>query len=280
MRKRYVVFIIVIGLTFPLFGAQENYSIILKKNIFTESVPKPPPPVLEKTPIIKPAPPPSLNSLINLIGIAYFPENGSYAVLRVQRKNEELVFQEGDVVENAKILKIEEDGVIFLYNEKEEVLSFKLDNRNEPLLSVAPGLTIKLDEKSETEKREGITENKVVNPTAVPVPEFADPVYIEKNAALEEIRKDTELFKKVNIAPKMQNGKVDGFQVTNLPLNSLPYKYGLRDGDIVRRVNGVFIDSISKGFSVYNQVLKEGTEIVSVEIIRNNSPLVLTFQLR
>ncbi|MCM8762587.1 MAG: hypothetical protein NC929_04650, partial [Candidatus Omnitrophica bacterium] len=140
---------------------------------------------------------------------------------------------------------------------------------------------VKLDEKTDTDvKKESESEAQIVNPLSSTVPEFTEPVFVDLNKALTEVKNDKELFRKVNVIPKLNGGKIDGFEISNLPQDSLPYKYGLRDGDIVRRVNGVFIDSIAKGFSVANQIIKEGTEIVTVEIIRNNNPLVLTFKLK
>jgi len=274
--SRKIVISGLLGFTFLLYGAQD-YSIILKRNIFAEPPPKPP--VVEKTPILKPAPPPSLSSLIDIAGIIYFPDGGSFVVVKSKKGNEEIVLKEGDVIENATLMKIEEDGVVFLYDGKEERFSLRQEDNSGMMVSVAPGLSVKIDEGMEA-KKEGKTEAQIVNPTATVVPEFTEPVFVNLNTALNELRNDKELFKKVNVVPKLNEGKVDGFQVNNLPPDSLPYKYGFRDGDIIRRVNGIFIDSIAKGFSVYNQIIKEKAELVTVEVIRNNSPIVLTFRLK
>jgi len=274
--SRKIVISGLLGFTFLLYGAQD-YSIILKRNIFAEPPPKPP--VVEKTPILKPAPPPPLSSLIDIAGIIYFPDGGSFVVVKSKKGNEEIVLKEGDVIERATLMKIEEDGVVFLYDGKEERFSLRQEDNSRMMVSVAPGLRVKIDEGMEV-KKEGKTEAQIVNPTATVVPEFTEPIFVNLNTALNELRNDKELFKKVNVVPKLNEGKVDGFQVNNLPPDSLPYKYGLRDGDIVRRVNGIFIDSIAKGFSVYNQIIKEKAEIVTVEVIRNNTPIVLTFRLK
>ncbi|MCX8083022.1 MAG: hypothetical protein N3D17_06490 [bacterium] len=265
---------------FSVYGAQD-YSIILKKNIFAEPPPKPQP-VIEKTPIIKPAPPPSLSSLIDLLGIVYLSEGGSFVILKDKKINEEIFLKEGEVIENAQVVRIEENAVVFLYDGKEEKFSLKQEGGDGMLLSITPEVSVKVDENTENnlKKDDDGTVARIVNPSETTVPEFTEPVFVELKTALNEIKNDKELFKKVNVTPKLNSGKIDGFEVNNLPPDSLPYKYGLRDGDIVRRVNGIFIDSISKGFSVANQIIKEGTEIVTVEVIRNNSPLVLTFRLK
>ncbi|MCM8760369.1 MAG: hypothetical protein NC832_01455 [Candidatus Omnitrophica bacterium] len=280
MRKEIVI-LGIIGVTFSLlYGAQQDYSVILKRNIFTEPEPKPQP-VIEKTPIIKPAPPPSLNSLIDLAGVIYFSEGDSFVIVKSKKTREEIVLHQGDIIENARVVKIEENGVVFFYEGKEERFSLKQEDREGMVMSLPSGLAVKLDEKSDIGiKKENESEAQIVNPLSSAVPEFTEPVFVDLNKILTEAKNDTELFRKVNVTPKLSGGKIDGFEINNLPQNSLPYKYGLRDGDIVRRVNGIFIDSIAKGFSVANQIIKERTEIVTVEIIRNNNPLVLTFKLK
>ncbi|MDD3726187.1 MAG: hypothetical protein PHI44_03225, partial [Candidatus Ratteibacteria bacterium] len=236
MRKRYVVYVVIIGLSLSVYGAQD-YSVILKRNIFAEPAPKPQI-VPEKTPILKPAPPPSLSSLINLLGVVYFSDGGSYIILNSKGKNEEVVLQEGDIIENATVLKIESDGVVFFYDGKEEKIALKQGDTEGMMVSVAPGLAVKLNEGQDTEaKKEDEPGGQIVNPSYALVPEFTEPVFVDINKALNEIRNDKELFKKLNVTPKLNGGKVDGFEVNNLPQDSLPYKYGLRDGDVVRRVN-------------------------------------------
>lgn len=277
MGKLNIVIAVLICMS--LYGAQD-YSVILKRNIFSEPPPKPQP-IIEKVPIVKPAPPPSLSSLIDIVGIVYFSEGGSFVIVKSKKANEEIVLKEGEVIENAQVLRIEESAVVFLYDGKEERFSLKQEGSDGMFVSVTPEVSIKVDENTIDDlKQTGGTVAQIVNPSSTTIPEFTDPVFVELKKALDEIKNDKELFKKVNVTPKLNAGKIDGFEVNNLPPDSLPYKYGLRDGDIIRRVNGIFIDSISKGFAVANQIIKEGTEIVTVEVIRNNSPLVLTFKVK
>lgn len=275
MRKKEIF--VLIGLWCVSMYGGSDYSIILKKNIFTEPPPKPKP-VIEKTPIVKPVVP-SLNTLIDLVGIFYSAEGDSYVVLNVKGKGGESIFKEGDVVENATIVKIEPNSVVFLYDGKEERFSLKEEHGEGTMVSVLPGVSVKIEEKDEKEKK-SMTESQIINPSSPTFPEFTTPVFVDLKTAINEVKNDKELLKKLNVTPKLNGGKVDGFEISNLPPNSLPYKYGLRDGDIVRRVNGIFIDSISKGFAVYNQIIREGTEIVTVEVLRNNNPLVLTFKIK
>jgi len=250
-----------------------DYSIILKRNLFSQ--PPPPKPEVIQTPILKPSPAPALNSLIDLTGIIYFTEGDSFVILNMKKTNEEVFYRVGDVVENAEITKIEQNCIVFMYDGKEERMYLKQDTEGVELIDVAPGVTARLNDVQTGEEAK-----KIVNPAAVEMPKFEEPVSVEFSKTIDELRNDKELMKKLNVAPDVKNGRMEGFRISNLPPDSLPYVYGLRDGDVLKTVNGVFIDSIAKGFAVYNQIIKDRTEVVTVEVLRNNSPVVFTFRLR
>jgi len=253
--------------------ASVDYSIILKRNIFAEPPPPPKPEPPEKTPIMKPLPPPALTSLIDLKGIIYFPQGGSFAVMTIKKSNEEVIYKEGDIIANAEIAKVSENEVVFVYNGKEERIELKKDTA-QGFTEVMPGVSAKVDVPSDGEK------GKIINPTAAKLPKFEEPVTVNFDKTMAELRNDRNLMKNLNVAPNLQDGKIDGFKINNIPAGSLPYQYGLRDGDVLRSVNGTFIDSMAKGFSVYNQIIRDGTSLVTVEVLRNNAPVVLTFKLR
>lgn len=276
MEMRKLVSVIFVCITFaPLYG-MADYSIILKRNIFAEPPPPPKPPAVpEKNSILKPAPPPSLDSLIELKGIIYFPGGSSFAVIKGKKKNEEVVYKEGDIVENAEILKVTENEVVFLYNGKEERIELKKDLVPAGTMEVGSGVSAMVPESTSSQ-----VNGQVFNPVAVVAPEFKEPLTVDFEKTIADLKGDKELIKNLNVAPLIQEGKVDGFRVSNIPSGSLPYKYGFRDGDVLRRVNGIFIDSMAKGFSVYNQIVKEKTSLVTVEVLRNSAPIVLTFRLK
>lgn len=259
----------------PLYGVAD-YSIILKKNIFAEPPPSPKPEKEpEKISILKPVPPPALDSLVKLKGIIYFYEGGSCAVIGGKKKNEEIICKVGDIVENAEIVKINENEVVFMYNGKEEHIELKKGLAPAGLTEVQPGINAGIPSSA------GSSANaRVVNPVGAVSPKFAEPVSVNFEKTIADLQNDKKLMRNLNVTPNVQEGKVDGFRISNIPSGSLPYQYGLRDGDVLRRVNGVSIDSMATGFSVYNKIVKEGTNLVTVEVLRDNAPLILTFRLK
>ncbi|RLD12838.1 MAG: hypothetical protein DRI28_07060, partial [Caldiserica bacterium] len=159
------------------------------------------------------------------------------------------------------------DFIVFLYNGKKEKMWIKKENKSGNFVKAVPGVKVKIEKK------------KVVNPE-LKTPDFKEPVVVDFYKTIEELKNDKNLFKNLNISPYIVDGKVEGFKLSKLPNNSIPFKFGLREGDIVRRINGTLINSISKGYVIYNQIVQNGTKIVTVEVLRNGRPVVLSYKLK
>lgn len=89
---------------------------------------------------------------------------------------------------------------------------------------------------------------------------------------LRQIRRDflrnpTKLAELVRVAPVMENGQTSGFRLEALKDDPLFKELGFQSGDIVKRVNGVDLDSSAKGLRVIQQLRR--AKQVSVTIERN-----------
>ena len=104
------------------------------------------------------------------------------------------------------------------------------------------------------------------------------PVELDFDEALQSLKSDLGLLASLNITPYMQDGKVNGFIVNNIPSNSLPSQLGIRNGDVVQRVNGVLIDSVNRGYQLFSTLSSSKTSSVTVEILRSGNPLTLTYR--
>jgi general secretion pathway protein C len=258
MKRKFLIFLIIFSM-----NCFSRESIILKRNIFT--APPPPPPKIETPSILKPQPLPSLDSLIEILGIVYFPKGNSYVIIKDKKTNTEEIYKEQELVGQAKIIKIEKDKVYFEYDNK--TISLNLENK-----PTETGIIISKDSLSLDEKQK-------VNIISPKIPEKVISMDVDFEKTIGELVNDKNLIQNVNLTPNVNEGKIEGFKVSNLPENSIPYQYGLRNGDIVKRVNGILIDSMSTAFNVYNQIKNSNVQVVTVEILRDNKPILLTFRL-
>jgi type II secretion system protein C len=271
----------ILFLTFILFFivnisfAGNNYSNILNSNIFSQQPPAPPPHLTTVTSILKNIPPPvpELNTVLNIIGIMYCSNNNSKVIIQDLKTNKENIYSQGDTVENTTIFKIKKHSVVFLYNNKQIMLSMNngMPAQNTALAYSAPLNIIH-------SKTPAINLNHLIAESS---PKIMPAKYVNINTALKDLSSDKSLLNTMSLAPQVNaNGQVSGFSVNNLPSNSLPVQMGLQNGDVVQSVNGVQINSLATAFQVYNNIMQTHQNVVTVQVLRNNQPVVLTYHLQ
>ncbi|MGB9599189.1 MAG: type II secretion system protein GspC, partial [Myxococcota bacterium] len=80
------------------------------------------------------------------------------------------------------------------------------------------------------------------------------------------------------IVPNFEGGKANGFKIFNIKANSIYEKIGLKNGDVIQKINGFEINSPDKAFEVY-QKLKDA-KAINVEINRGGSNMTLDYTIR
>ncbi len=80
------------------------------------------------------------------------------------------------------------------------------------------------------------------------------------------------------LLPYSENGKITGFRVSEIKPNGVFNLIGLRNGDILVKVNDYAIDSPAKGVQLLTGL--RGESRISLDIIRNGQPAKLSYQIR
>jgi len=266
--KAFGVFVFIISV-FCL--GEVDYNIILNRNIFTKPYieKKDEKKNIKKESILKPPPTPSLDSLIEVKGTILIGNN-CYGIIGIKGKNTNVIVKKNEKILGAEVVEIKENYIVFLYNGKEEKINIEKDYNQGNFVKAIPGVEVKVEE--------NIRKNQELS--LLKELQFKEPVIVDFEKTIDELKNDKELLKNINISPDINEGQVNGFKINGLSENSIPYQYGLRNGDIIRRVNGTVIDSIAKGYAVYNQIVQSGTNIVTVEVLRNGEPIVLSYKLK
>ena len=87
-----------------------------------------------------------------------------------------------------------------------------------------------------------------------------------------------EMMGTAKVAPAWKDGQVQGLELTNIAGNEYAERLGVRDGDIIVAVNGVKIKSLQDGIDLANRLQR--APVVTVEILRDGEPEVLTYKFR
>jgi len=89
--------------------------------------------------------------------------------------------------------------------------------------------------------------------------------------------KPEDIFRKATIEPHIKNGQTQGLKITGLENTPLAGMFGLRNGDVVRTVNGQNLTSKQKAFQVLQKARTQPQ--IRIELLRKDQVKKLAFDL-
>jgi type II secretion system protein C len=187
---------------------------------------------------------------------------GSPAVARAIIKNLKTgvldLYKIGQTVEEARIENIETDSVILLHNGQRKILRLNI-------LSAGNGdniLTLSsrtIDNTSQAVK--------------INVPVGQNPPTVQSKMGYMEAVLDEAV-----IEPYLVNSRTEGLKITGMENIKAAKDLGLKNGDIIRTVNGHRLTSKQKAFQVFKKAKSEPS--VGLELMRDGEIKTLSFSLR
>lgn len=178
----------------------------------------------------------------------------SRAIIKNTKKNQLGVYKTGQNIAGARIKNIEEDAVILLHNGQRKMLMLNRfgEDKAQALLSPVVG---------ETGKAASLD----------------SPVKQSRDETLSKMSDLETILAEASIEPYLVNDQVEGLRISDL--NELPMAktFGLKEGDIIRRVNGQQLTSKQKAFQAFKKARSEAT--MSLELLRDGETRELSFTL-
>lgn len=87
-----------------------------------------------------------------------------------------------------------------------------------------------------------------------------------------------ELLKQAQAIPYLENEQTTGFQIKMIQRGSLIAQLGLRRGDILRKVNGVSLNSPEKALQIFGQLRQ--AKNISIDLERRGKALSFAYEIR
>ncbi len=241
------------------------YALIQTRDIFNSVQPDDtgPPPT--------PGPPPPSDLNLKLWGVAvHDSEAESYCIIEDVKKREQLVYKVGaEVAPSTTVHAVEWDRVVLLRGGSEEILELE------------EGLTGKKGTKpsrfSAAASRGSRASAKTEPIKGVEV--VSDTEYIvereEVDNALENM---SQLFTQIRAVPHFEGGESTGFRLFAIRRGSLFDKIGLKNGDIIRNINGQAMNDPTKALGLLEE-LRDSTDL-TVAVTRNRKEKTLNYTVK
>lgn len=92
------------------------------------------------------------------------------------------------------------------------------------------------------------------------------------------ISNPSQLLAQVKVTPYLETGQVRGFRLDDVQKGSLAESLGVKDGDIIKGVEGQRLDGVERAIEIYKEV--KDRPVISVEVERGGRPITLTYEIK
>jgi general secretion pathway protein C len=266
--------------------ALEQYAVIQERNLFgararisTPPSPTRPPPT--------PQPPPKPAANLKLVGTVVGPPERTYAVIEDLSTKRQDLYRLGDVVKEAKVVEVTRNRVVLdNRGRREELFSFEKTD------AASPPPSVPVTRQPAVPRRppfalESPTQEPPPPPAQAEERDTADAEIervsenmwrINRDDLVEQLDNFGQMMREARLTPHFTGGQPDGFMITNLPSDSFLGRMGLRNGDIMKGVNGQKFGSLDEFFQAYQQLQTE--PMLQLEVERSNRTETLTYEIR
>ena len=200
---------------------------------------------------------------VELIGtVAGSPQN-SFAIIEDNQSRNQELYQVDDMIQgDARVVAISRCKVVVLRGGAEQIIE-------------CPEPDEKADKRSAAVRYAG----SPAKDDSYNVKQVSDSQYViaeeEVESALGNIN---QLLTQIRVVPNFQDGKADGFKVFAIKPDSIFAKVGLKNGDVIRKVNGQDISSPEKAFGLFQELRNEKN--LTVEISRRGRTESISYEIR
>ncbi len=197
----------------------------------------------------------SINPPFKLVGTVKGTGGGSsYGVFEDSRKREQLLVKLGDEVLEGFVLKdVYDDRVTLLKAGKEVSLSLRYEDKG---------------------GRKGVK--------TTPVPAVTggstSGAVLDKHEVDDALKNLNVVMTQARVIPYMVRGESKGYRVFAIRPGSIYTKIGLKNGDIIQRVNGVELNDPEKAYYLFQQLRNEPK--VTIDVIRRGKKISIPVEVR
>ncbi len=187
-----------------------------------------------------------------------------YGIVENQKEKEQTLVRLGEELDGAEVVEVGWRKLVLRRGPKEE------------LLTVPPDLGVSKSSNKKTRKtkaaaRKGSEDSKVRK--------LGDDRFLigrdEVNHQLENL---SSLFTQMRAVPSMKDGETQGFRVFAIRRGSLFQQLGLRNNDVVQRINGMELTDPTRAMGLFEEL--KGETRLSVDVLRGGEPRTLSYEIR
>jgi type II secretion system protein C len=190
-----------------------------------------------------------------LIGTVTGPGNRSYAIIEEGADRQQKIYHLHEKIDEGRIVKIFRDRVFIKRQGEEQVLVFSPDEVRTKPVAGPPAPAGEVVRK--------ISSNRFL---------------INREDATTAVGNINKFMTEARLKPHFIMGRPSGYSISEIIPGSLIEKIGLRNHDIIKKINGQMIDKPEEVFQAYSQLLKDSN--IEVEIERRGRSEIFRYEIK
>jgi type II secretion system protein C len=194
---------------------------------------------------------------LRLMGTITGPGRHSWAVLQEGADPKQKIYRLHEAVDGGKIVQISRNQVRIQRQGRDEILSF-VEEEIRPAPSAGP-----VAKASPVEGVKKLSPNRFV---------------IDREDVVSSVGDINQFSSQARFRPHFVGGRPTGFAVSEIQPGSLMDKVGLKNNDVIRKINGQVITKPEEVFQAYAQLMRDGN--IEVEIERGNRVELYQYEVR
>jgi len=240
------------------------YQEIVNRDIFNIAPPPQHVQVVEK-----------LDLHLQLIGVSTSSAGKTPYAIIADRGGEQNVYGLGETVPDAgKLVEVGKDRAVIDHNGKRVVLRLPKDEMPDGVEEVQP-----LAPPGEDDNADATADNPDQEAFDPNVEDLGDNRYkIPRGTLDHSIGNLSQLLTQIRAIPNIQNGRTNGFALSEIEPGSVFDEMGLQEGDVLRSVNGQQITDPGQAMQMMS-ALRNASQI-SILVLRDGHPTTLTYQIQ
>ncbi len=181
---------------------------------------------------------------LKLWGTVTGVEGKDRAVIEDTKKRKQNLYGNGDSIQEATVKLILREKVVLSVNGKDEILEMEKLQSGRSQRTFSPG------------RSAAITKSSPARSYQIKI----------KRSQIEDAMADmNELMNQIKVRPYIENGEPDGLILSGIKPNSLFRKMGLRNGDIIKGVEGEKIQSMDDAIGFYSKLKSASSAALQVK---------------
>lgn len=223
------------------------------------------------------APPPQRPALVakldlhlQLIGVSSSTSGKPPYAIIADRSGQQNVYRLGQTVPDAgKLVEVDKDRVFIDHDGTRVAIALPQEDMPGPVASAQPLAPPAADDSADNSDED-------FDPN---VEDLGDNRYrIPRETLDHSVNNLSQLLTQIRAIPNIQDGRTNGFALSEIEPGSVFDEMGLEEGDVLRMVNGQTITDPAQAMQMMNS-LRYSSQI-SIQVLRDGNPTTLTYQVQ